>query len=598
MDFGKIATKGQKHIPAAAWNAMREVAQQFENGLPSFELTSANRNPFLITIENATGASIEPFAVLEISDAMFPNRTGTDFLNEAINRGVELKGIKPSGDEEKNIAITLDGGPNGTLVQAVVVGAVPCMIAVSSSEEADYKYAVPVENRTDELKAVKSGNIRILWKESGYGSVKWAYVLLNQYRFVMHCLNQLKVNDNYPDGATPSYGAVYCDELDSVAVDNDFSPKVYNPLGLPEYHRSIIAKVDGFPGEAESSDTPGGRKVGDYVAISADTRDYVILTTSNLSAIDRIKSDNNWILEAGDCIYVNSYYTDPNARRYWKYGGTSFDNIWYNMRLVVCQRSIPKGYDKDFIMPIYPVECNMGIPPKADPLQFNSNFYQNRCGIDPENTDSVTLKNQVWDYVWDGGRYRFDPRFDFYTVAVDPSTVQVETSGDAAIGGNVNTEFNYGIVAFKFLDDKYYSAPGYRMSTGLGTWFGADIWAGDTIKVHCNTHGRYGPDFAIIEYPIDYRDGMVIANYSDNIGSQRGWVPADFNDTYGQDLPANPTGNYILGLYGGFGYNSLPNYISGQTPEHTELNGFTAYGAYNIKWYKKTKKQGNANALV
>ena len=84
MDFGKIATKGQKHIPTAAWNAMREVAQQFENGLPSLESTSANRNPFLVTIENATGASIEPFAVLEISDAMFPNRTGTDFLKPSI----------------------------------------------------------------------------------------------------------------------------------------------------------------------------------------------------------------------------------------------------------------------------------------------------------------------------------------------------------------------------------------------------------------------------------------------------------------------------------------------------------------------------------
>lgn len=176
MDFGKIATKGQKHIPTAAWNAMREVAQEFENGLPGVEQTEIKRNPFLVTIENATGASIEPFAVLEISDAMFPNRTGTDFLNEAINRGVELKGIKPSGDPEKNIAITLDGGPNGTLVQAVVVGAVPCKVMVETSSAENYKYAIPVANQTGYLKAAESGNIRILWKETGTG-IKNCYLL-------------------------------------------------------------------------------------------------------------------------------------------------------------------------------------------------------------------------------------------------------------------------------------------------------------------------------------------------------------------------------------------------------------------------------------
>ena len=587
MDFGKIATKGQKHIPAAAWNAMREVAQQFEDGLSSFEPTSANRNPFLITIENATGASIEPFAVLEISDAMFPNRTGTDFLNEAINRGVELKGIKPSGNEEKNIAITLDGGPNGTLVQAVVVGAVPCMIAVSSSEEADYKYAVPVENRTDELKAVKSGNIRILWKESGYGSIKWAYVLLNQYRFVMHCLNQLKVNDNYPDGATPSYGAVYCDELDSVAVDNDFSPKVYNPLGLPEYHRSIIAKVDGFPGEAENPSS-GNRRIGEYVAISSDTRDYVILTQSNLAAIDAIKNNNDWILEAGDCIYVNAYYNEPNARTYWKWGGMSLSGYAYHNRLVVCQRSIPKGYNKEFIMPFYTVESNLGIPPKFDYLALNSNFGVFRCGISPSNTDTVTLADEIWDYVWDAGRFRYEPFFEFTTTAVNPATVTVESdTGGAVIGGNVNTAFNYGLVAFEFLDGKYYSAQGVPTKSSP-VWFAPDIWAGDTITVLCDTHGRYGPAFSIIDYPSDFKENMIIPNYCGNIG-QRGWREATHDETYGLDLPVNPTGNYILGLCGAFSYGQLANYIQGQTPEHTALDGFTVYAANNLKWYKKTK---------
>ena len=46
MDFGKIATKGQKHIPTAAWNAMREVAQEFENGLPGVEQTEISGNKY------------------------------------------------------------------------------------------------------------------------------------------------------------------------------------------------------------------------------------------------------------------------------------------------------------------------------------------------------------------------------------------------------------------------------------------------------------------------------------------------------------------------------------------------------------------------
>lgn len=590
------AVPGQKHISARDWNEFRDFMNSFcqQGG----GMVNNPWNPFFIMVKNATSSNLDAFSVVRIDTAMYPNASNDELKAAALNLPVELDGEAPKGEKNECIAILQQDLLQGEIGKAVVCGASLCYVQVLTLTS-EFEYAASLENDCTKLNADRTGQAKIIWRQPGTGN-KLAFVLLNQDRYVMHCLNEFRSNDQYPDGATQGFGFVYCDDLDSVDVDTNYNPRVYNPLGLPEYHRTIIAKVEGFPGEAESSDSPGGRKVGDYVAISSDPRDYVVLTTSNLSAIDAIKNDSNWILQAGDCIYVDAYYNDPNGRRYWGWHGPSLDGYGYNIRLVVCQRSIPKGYDKDFIMPFYPIESGLGFPAKADPLQFNSVFNQMRCGINPTNPDSVTMTDQVWDYVYDGGRYIYQPRFEFYAAAVDPSTVTVESSGNAIIGkpNGFNSEFNSGFVAFKFLDGKYYTAPGYRMSTGLDTWFGADIWPGDTIKVHCHTHGYYGPDFAIIDYPIDYRDGMVIANYSGNIGSQRGWVPATMDDTYNQDLPANPTGNYILGLYGSFGYSSLANYIAGQSPAHTELNGFTVYNAYNIKWYKKTKTQGNTNALV
>lgn len=512
MNFGKIATKGQKHIPAAAWNAMREVAQQFEDGLSSFEPTSANRNPFLITIENATGDSIEPFAVLEISDAMFPNRTGTDFLNEAINRGVELKGIKPSGNEEKNIAITLDGGPNGTLVQAVVVGAVPCMIAVSSSEEADYKYAVPVENRTDELKAVKSGNIRILWKESGAGT-KWAYVLLDATAD-----DPLKVatglkqeQDLYPDGATllPTDRWLYASQLDKIKARYDPTEvRVYNPLGLPSDRPVIIGKAEGFPGDAENPET-GDRKIGEYVAISADTRDYFIVNGDGIySGNNPSRTDENG--PANDYFARgNVYRIAPSDYTYYADESAYDDNV---NRYAVCQRDMPENWFNTFRMPYYTPETNMGVP-VANLLSSG----QYRCGIVPG--ERKMTANRL-DYLYSHGRYAYDPIFTYTGEAK-------KTDGRLAIAINGHD----------------YYVDTLPPASGIGLQLPCirpDVYAGDEIAVLVDAREYVTDDrnqnkgvvVKLISSPVDFKEGMTILA-KDSPG--RGWT----------DITPQ-TGDYIL----------------------------------------------------
>ncbi len=514
MDFGKIATKGQKHIPTTAWNAMREVAQQFENGLPSFESTSANRNPFLVTIENATGASIEPFAVLEISDAMFPNRTGTDFLNEAINRGVELKGIKPSGEQEKNIAITLDGGPNGTLVQAVVVGAVPCKVMVETSSAENYKYAVPVANQTGYLKAAESGNIRILWKESGYGTAKWAYVLLEQRNFSLKVAKAMVNTDYSPEGATQLSTTatwMYTSTVDSYGVRDDANaPKVANPLGLPEGRPVVVAKCDGFSPDDKDDPyiTQANPPDADVVAIAADTRDL-------FTAYSHHQSGTNMTGNPGDYKKGNLFYLawdSPHTR--WIPGSGT------NGRLAVCQRDCPDMFGKPFLMPYYSLEMNYGLPPNKS---TNSNEqFTSRCGVA---SGEHVLSNKRLDYHYCNGRYVYEPIFTF----------------KGAVTGSYLYDVKIEIEGTQY--DVHFSEDGQGANMPR---FTPDIYIGDLLTVRVDASSSQ-PVITAINYPVDFQEGSFLLTNMYGaacVGNTwRGWE--DVTDTYYGNLPANAVVCYI-----------------------------------------------------
>lgn len=528
MDFGKIATKGQKHIPTTAWNAMREVAQQFENGLPSFESTSANRNPFLVTIENATGASIEPFAVLEISDAMFPNRTGTDFLNEAINRGVELKGIKPSGEQEKNIAITLDGGPNGTLVQAVVVGAVPCKVMVETSSAENYKYAVPVANQTGYLKAAESGNIRILWKESGYGTAKWAYVLLDlsggENPKITPYLNEH--SDEYPDGASRLSSLdtyLYYSSIDKINKKGDNSPPyVYNPLGFPLDRPTVLAKVDGFPGDVQEP-TSGNRHIGELVAISSDTRDYFKVNPAgaNWSGMNSNPDENgspNDYFAKGNLYYIQ----EPNTAegRYTVIEG-SFTSGFGGLRLAVCQRDMPENWTTQFRMPYYPLEMNYGCKPNVSTTTGET--FTERCGVYPGDNK---LSNKRLDYHYSNGRYSYEPIFTFTGRAkgtVGSRLVYIEIEGNDYLCGTMQ------------------GGSSASLSVPWGC-YPPDIYPGDMITVQVDAR-EMNPVITILQCPRDYPENAEIIANSYAVYGQRGWT--DVTSEYTTQLGNN--GVLVLG---------------------------------------------------
>ena len=592
MDFGKIATKGQKHIPTAAWNAMREVAQQFEDGLPSFEATAASRNPFLITIENATGDSIEPFAVLEISDAMFPNRTGTDYLNEAINRGVELKGIKPSGDEEKNIAITLDGGPNGTLVQAVVVGAVPCKVMVETSSAENYKYAVPVANQTGYLKAAESGNIRILWKESGTG-IKWAFVLLDA-KGEGHPLKvaaKMPNTDTRPEGAflldsTDTW--LYADSIDSFAKQNDSAPPaIVNPCGYPIDRPVIIGKCEGFPGNAEeeesensgssssssseSSDSP----IPDAVAIACDVREFFVINngygsdSSNNSSSSSSSSSSNSSSNQIDSDYaygsLEYIQYDTSLQRWLPATGTDA----YQHRLAVCQRDLPAGWSKEYRMPYFSPESNYGAEPwtaNDSNSPSSSGQFTERCGVKPGEHE---FSNQRLDYHYKNGRFSYEPRFIFI--------------GSAKAGSGT------GSVAIEIEGNDYeVNFPSARSATSY-----PDIYYGDQITVEVDASGAE-PILTAIDYPMDFPEDTVILTHSGSPG--RGWEDVT-NDTNNADR-----GNNDLLVWKNPQGVSLANWTNhictcthtagsggGGNVGHTCSHDRYTAAETSAKWYKKVK---------
>lgn len=164
---------GDRQLSASSWNEMRD---KVNNIIPSQDtVLTGNKNPFLVTVKNTSGSSLDALSVVKLNTATY-SRTGSAFANKGIECGTELNGTTPTSEDD-NVAITQGACPAGGFVKAIANGCTPCFVYKDSNK--DYKYAKPVANQTGYLKGTDDAtNIRILWLASGIGKQE-AYVCLD-----------------------------------------------------------------------------------------------------------------------------------------------------------------------------------------------------------------------------------------------------------------------------------------------------------------------------------------------------------------------------------------------------------------------------------
>ena len=170
------AVPGQKHIPAADWNELRDFMNNYtpQNG----GMVNNPLNPFFVYVQNDTSDDLPAFSVVRLDGTIYPQRSAADTKDAALNQLLEISGDTPTGELNENIGILQEDVEAGQLGKAVVVGASLCYVQVDNANTA-YKFAKSI-NSAEKLQADESeGQVRIVWKEAGTGK-KLAYVILDQ----------------------------------------------------------------------------------------------------------------------------------------------------------------------------------------------------------------------------------------------------------------------------------------------------------------------------------------------------------------------------------------------------------------------------------
>lgn len=158
--FGKFVDPKQKKVDRDAYN--EQTAYLRGNQPQPRQNENAPRDYDQIKVENGSGYGADPFAVLRIHDATWPQRTDYKFVNEGMRCGVESLGVKPT-DEWNQIGITQKSAPDSDFAQGVCSGPTPVFVLFPSEESLEYPYAIPIPNDSSKLVASPYGLNRILW---------------------------------------------------------------------------------------------------------------------------------------------------------------------------------------------------------------------------------------------------------------------------------------------------------------------------------------------------------------------------------------------------------------------------------------------------
>jgi len=406
------AVPGQKHIPAADWNELRDFMNSYtpQNG----GMVNNPLNPFFVYVQNDTSDDLPAFSVVRLDGTIYPQRSAADTKDAALNQLLEISGDTPTGELNENIGILQEDVEAGQLGRAIVVGAALCYVQVDNANTA-YKFAKSLST-CEKLKATNDiGQARIVWKESGTGK-KLAYVVLDQ------------------SGKHPEYFVIN---------------KNWNGSGTAPNTASIFTK-------------------GSLHYVTWDGSD--------------------WVPHSSNETTSSTSQQRPTGAK-----------------LVICQETAPTDA-KDYRMPYYTPESNMGVPPDYS-TSVSVTDAGDRCGVMPGEHE---FTDKCYDYRKIEGSYIYEPSFI--------ATVQAmgQTGGNQTLYIDINNNQYQCYVPQYNPTQADNSGPSYP-----------DIWPYDymVVSFDCESYTAQG-----LDYPRDYPEGTIMpwyraSRWTNPVYPGRGWQP-------------------------------------------------------------------------
>lgn len=185
-----------------AIQGVAELRQQLAGGADVDRI-----NPAVVPVYNATGGSVDRFAVLAVTGVRFtPTQNAAQFKNIPV-----LNGETPIAGNEGQFAILLSPAASGAIVEACVAGVVAVQIDMISEA---HQYADITAAQNSYLTSAAAGGAQILYVQSGTGT-KWAYVRIGSTESVTFTVFELK--ETLAAGGT---AVAYVRDWDATAEDD------------------------------------------------------------------------------------------------------------------------------------------------------------------------------------------------------------------------------------------------------------------------------------------------------------------------------------------------------------------------------------------
>jgi len=202
--FDRAVPGAPMRIPAETYNAMLDAAKANLEGRSRGGVRGSMRDPTEVLIKNATVTDHARYDVMGVSIPLFgPSDNITEFLTNLCMQGVACDGVDHVGRWAVLMGPLAADQIGGAVISGDTIAKIDVLVESDTHVECNTD---PTDTANFyRLQSGTTGSARILWKESGTGADKWAYI---------------RIGDSAGGGATTGGGAtpmriteIYVDHL-------------------------------------------------------------------------------------------------------------------------------------------------------------------------------------------------------------------------------------------------------------------------------------------------------------------------------------------------------------------------------------------------
>lgn len=163
------------------YNEFLRLVRASKQAATKFGAQSIDEQGVTAWIKNTTASKVPAFGVLAIDAPIIaPDTDSSSTATVGFRSRIAFNGIAPSTSVPHygKFAVLQEPCPAGFMVPAVIAGITHCKLNINDADDC----AAEITNgQTSYLNSQQHGSARILWKESGTGTDKWATVLVGSW---------------------------------------------------------------------------------------------------------------------------------------------------------------------------------------------------------------------------------------------------------------------------------------------------------------------------------------------------------------------------------------------------------------------------------